>query len=273
MSDSDTRTSEGRVSRNAAEVYEEFFVPALFGEWAPRVADAAGIRTGAQVLDVACGTGVLAREAARRVGPDGRVVGVDVNPDMLGVARRLAPELEWLEASAEDLPIPDGAFDAVVSQFGLMFIRDRVRALREMWRVAAPGGRLAVAVCGPLDGSPGYAALVDLLDRLFGKAIADEMKAPFALGDADELHTLFVRAGIDDVTIETRPGAAHFASVDAWMHTDVKGWTLADRIDEPDYLRLLQAARTDLAEFVRDDGSVTFPFPAHVATAQKPGAS
>jgi ubiquinone/menaquinone biosynthesis C-methylase UbiE len=98
------------------------------------------------VLDVACGTGVVAREAARRVGPAGAVAGLDRNEGMLAVARRMAPGIAWRHGLAEALPFPDGAFDAVICQFGLMFFEDRGKALGEMWRALRPGGRLAVAV-------------------------------------------------------------------------------------------------------------------------------
>jgi ubiquinone/menaquinone biosynthesis C-methylase UbiE len=87
------------------------------------------------VLDVACGTGILASEASARVGPNGYVAGVDPNPGMLAVAARIAPSIEWRKGTAELLPYPDQSFDAVVSQFGLMFFIDRHQALREMLRV------------------------------------------------------------------------------------------------------------------------------------------
>jgi ubiquinone/menaquinone biosynthesis C-methylase UbiE len=173
-----------QVTRSAAEVYEEFFVPALFLEWAPRVADAAQIAPGQKVLDVACGTGVLAREAARRVGPGGAVTGLDRNEGMLAVARRKSPHIDWQLGMAEALGFADGTMDAVVSQFGLMFFEDRRAALREMWRVARPGGRIAVAVWAALESAPGYAAMTDLLQRLFGDRIADALRAPFTLGDS-----------------------------------------------------------------------------------------
>jgi ubiquinone/menaquinone biosynthesis C-methylase UbiE len=135
----------------AADAYEGLHVPALFQQWAPRLVEAAGVRSGHRVLDVACGTGVLAREAAATVGGDGFVAGLDASPGMLAVAERLAPEIEWRRGAAESLPYEDRSFDAVVSQFGLMFFRDRSAALREMSRALAPGGRLAVAVWESLE--------------------------------------------------------------------------------------------------------------------------
>src|SRR5690606_33009557 len=151
-------TSEIETRIDAAEAFETHFVPALFAEWAPRVADAAGLQTGHRVLDVACGTGVLAREAARRVGPQGFVWGLDLDDGMLTVAGRRAPEIEWRQGTAESLPYADRSFDAVVSQFGLMFFPDRTKALREMQRVLRPGGRIGVAVWDSLENTPAYAA-------------------------------------------------------------------------------------------------------------------
>ena len=158
-------SDRGQVSRSAAEVYEEFFVPALFRQWVQPVADAADIRAGDRVLDVACGTGILARHAATRVGAAGSVCGVDINEGMLAVARREAPEIEWRKGAAEALPFADDGFDAVVSQFGLMFFADQAKAIREMRRVLRPGGRLAVAVWDSLANTPGYAAMTALLQR------------------------------------------------------------------------------------------------------------
>jgi SAM-dependent methyltransferase len=141
-------SDRGQVSGNAAEVYEEFFVPALFREWAIRVADAADIQPGWRVLDVACGTGILARTIAERLGAKGSVVGLDLNEGMLQVAKRKAPAIEWRQGRAESLPFEAHSFDATVSQFGLMFFEDRRAALQEMARVLKPGGHLAVAVWG-----------------------------------------------------------------------------------------------------------------------------
>jgi ubiquinone/menaquinone biosynthesis C-methylase UbiE len=265
---SDTLT--GQVTRGAADVYEEFFVPALFQEWAPRVAEAARLAPGQTVLDVACGTGVLAREAATRVSPGGSVTGLDRNEGMLAVARRRAPAIEWRQGRAESLPFAERAFDAVVSQFGLMFFEDRSAALKEMWRVLRPGGRLAVAAWDAIEHSPGYADMTKLLQRLFGERIADELRAPFALGDPGIFRSLFATAGIANVEIRTLDGTARFPSLESWVHTDVKGWTLADLIDDTQYRTLLRQAAEGLQRYVQPDGTVAFSAPAHIATAIKP---
>jgi ubiquinone/menaquinone biosynthesis C-methylase UbiE len=261
-------SQRGQVTRGAADTYDEFFVPALFGAWAAPVADAAAIARGQDVLDVACGTGVLAREAARRVQPSGKVIGLDRNDGMLAVARRKAPEIEWRQGRAEALPFGGDRFDAVVSQFGLMFFEDRALALAEMWRVLKPGGRLAVAVWDALEHAPGYAAMTALLQRLFGERVADALRAPFALGDPEALAALAAKAGIP-AQITTREGAARFPSIDAWVHTDVKGWTLADMIDDGQYQQLRREAPRALARFVQPDGTVLFDAPAHILCATK----
>ncbi|MGF1631720.1 MAG: methyltransferase domain-containing protein [Kiloniellaceae bacterium] len=259
----------GQLSSSAAEVYEEFFVPALFGEWAPRLCDAAKVVEGERVLDVACGTGSFAREGARRGGADARVAGLDRNAGMLAVARRLAPDVDWREGLAEELPFGDGSFDVVASQFGLMFFEDRVKALAEMGRVLRPGGRLTVAVWDSLERTPGYQAMVGLLQRLFGEEIAGALRAPFVLGDPRELHRLFAAAGLPDPRIDTPVGAACFPSIADWVRTDVKGWTLANAIDDAQYAQLQQEAQRELRRFATADGAVRFDAPAHIATAVK----
>lgn len=201
---------------DAASAYEQLFVRALFQEWAPRVVAAAHIQPRHRVLDVACGTGVLAREAATRVGSTGSVAGLDPNPGMLAVAARLAPKIEWRQGTAESLPYADRSFDAVVSQFGLMFFTDRRRALREMLRVLDAGGHMAVTVWDSLDNTPAYAAEVALLERVAGQRAADALRAPFVLGDAKELATLFESAGVAPVAITTHQAGRSFPAFGRW---------------------------------------------------------
>ena len=258
----------GQVSAEAARIYDELFLPTLFGEWPPRVIEAARIQRGQRVLDVACGTGVLARAVAERVGQAGSTVGVDLNEGMLDVAREKAPEIEWHQAPAEALPLDDDSFDGVVSQFGLMYFEDQRGALMEMMRVLRPGGSLAVVVWDKLENSPGYAAEDQLFQRVFGDEAEDD--APYSLGDQQVLQRLFDSAGVSGADIQTYEGTARFPSIEAWIYADVKGWTMDDAIDDDGYERLLKEAKVDLARFVTADGTVVFPTPAHIVTASKP---
>ncbi|NTU80884.1 MAG: class I SAM-dependent methyltransferase [Chloroflexales bacterium] len=258
--------------RSPAEVYEERFVPALFQQWAPVVADAAGIGPGQQVLDVACGTGVLACAVAERVGQSGAVVGLDLNEAMLVVARRKGAAVTWEAGRAEALPFPEARFDAVVSQFGLMFFADQLAALRQMWRVLRPGGRLAVAVCGALDRSPGYAVLAELLHRLFGPPVADAFRAPFALGDPERLRALCETAGVVGVQVTQHDGTVRFASIADLVFTErACVWTLGGLLDEAQFARLLAEAGPALLPFTEADGTVAFAMPALIITATKRG--
>jgi SAM-dependent methyltransferase len=259
----------GQVTRGAADIYEEFFLPALFSQWAGRVADAAQLASGQKVLDVACGTGALACEAARRIDPGGAVAGLDRNEGMLAVARRKAPGIDWHLGRAEALPFANESFDAIVSQFGLMFFEDPGAALKEMWRVLRPGGMLTVAVWDTLEHTPGYAAMAALLQQLFGDRMANELRAPFILGDVEMLCSLFAQAGVIGVEIFTHVGAARFPSIESWVRTDVKGWTLADLIDDAQYRLLQREAKTALQRYTLADGTVVFNAPAHIATARK----
>lgn len=262
-----------RTQVDEAAVYEEFFVPALFRPWASRVIRAAQLRPGQRVLDVACGTGVLGREVAARVAPGGLVAGLDLDAGMLAVAEQLAPEIEWRQGTAESLPWPDRFFDAVVSQFGLMFFPDRDRAIREMLRVLAPGGRLAVAVWGSLEHTPAYAAEVELVQGLAGDRAADALRIPFALGDAEELAALLAAAGVASAKVVTASGVGRFPSTRSMLEADLRGWLPLVGVDLPEerIQRILSEAEQALRPWVRSEGEgIAFDLPAHIATGKRP---
>jgi ubiquinone/menaquinone biosynthesis C-methylase UbiE len=107
------------------------------------------------------------------------------------MTKPMEPRVDWRVGLAESLPFPSDTFDAVVSQFGLMFFPDRRQALREMLRVLAPGGRLVVAVWDSLDHIPAYAAEVALLERTAGRIAAEALSAPFVMGNREALNALF----------------------------------------------------------------------------------
>ena len=135
-----------QITAEAAELYEAAFVPSFFAQWAPVLCELAGVEAGDRVLDVACGTGIVARTAAERTGPAGRVVGLDLNEAMLDVARRVGPDLDWRQGDAASLPFPDRGFDVVLCQMALMFFPDRLAAVGEMARVVTGGGTVGLLV-------------------------------------------------------------------------------------------------------------------------------
>jgi len=255
----------------AARAYEALHVPALFGQWTTAVLDAAGVKAGDRVLDVACGTGVLGRTALARVGNGGSVAGIDPDPGMIAVASELAPAAEWRLGLAEELPYPEAAFDTVVSQFGMMFFEDRARAVREMLRVVPPGGSIAVAVWDGLDNTEAYAEAVDLFERMAGRDAAKALQAPFVLGDAGALAKIFADANADAVEVRTQPGTARFPSVRAMVEADLRGWlpVMGVVLEEDLIQAILDEAEDELEAYVNADGTVTFDVPAHIVTARR----
>lgn len=193
-------------SKSQAENYQRYFVPAIGGPVAEDLIEAAGLQAGERVLDVACGTGVVARLAADRVGPSGTVAGLDVNPGMLAVARVSTPSgisINWYEASAEAMPLPDGSFDVVLCQMGLQFMSDKPAALREMRRVLDRAGRLYVNVPGPKPSL--FGIMTEALARHIGPQAAAFLDVVFSLHDADDMTKLLRAAGFREVDVRATP--------------------------------------------------------------------
>ncbi|MET0987653.1 MAG: methyltransferase domain-containing protein [Steroidobacteraceae bacterium] len=262
-------TLEGQI--RAAQAYEALFVPALFGQWAAKVADAAHIQSGQRVLDIACGTGVLARGVASGMKSSGSVFGIDPNPGMIAVARQLAPGIEWREGVAESLPYADASFDAVVSQFGLMFFVDRREALREAMRVLVSGGHLVIAVWDSLETMPAYESEVALLENTVGRRAADALRAPFVLGHREGLLALAADAGVPSARVTTHRGTAQFPSIRALVEADLRGWLplMGISLNEDKIRQVLEAAERSLIAYRSADGRATFDLSVHFLEARK----
>jgi SAM-dependent methyltransferase len=182
-----------------------------------------------------------------------------------------AAPVEWHQAGAEALPLADAGFDVVCCQLGLQFFVDRPTALREMHRVLAPGGRLALMVWRSIDHSPGFAALLAALERHVGAAAAAVVRAPFSLSDDAELEALIRAAGFPDVAVERRAGAARFPSVEGLVRSYVAGSPLAGHIAQViDAVReaLVADVRAALASHASASG-LKFPMAALLASARK----
>lgn len=263
-----------QVAGSAPEVYERELVPAVFGPWAPILIDLAQPRPGERVVDIACGTGVVARSAAAKVGPTGIVAGVDLNPGMLMVARSLtttddAAAVQWHEASADSLPLPDGSFDIAYCQLGLQFFADRPAALREMRRVLPSSGRLALMVWRGINESPGFEAFAESLERNISPAAAAIMRAPFGLSDADELSGLVAAADFQSITVQRSVGTVEFPSVERFISSYVAGSPLAGHVSQASAAACEHlAADTKLAleKYVNSRG-LSFPIAAHLLVA------
>lgn len=255
----------------AAEQYESRFVPAMFGEWAPHLVELAGVAAGQAVLDVACGTGIVARAAAVRAGATGRVVGVDLHEAMLTVARRLRPDLDWRQGDVAALPFPDGEFDVVLCQSAMMFFPDPVRALGEMSRVATHDGTIAVQVWGKLESSAGYARFAEIVARRAGPDAVDLFGTYWALGDLRRFGDLFERAGLQVTATRTRLGAARFPSIDDFVTTEVESTPLLQRIDEHIYRQIREDAQDALRPFLTPSGDVAVPIEGHLVAARRRG--
>ncbi|MCC5907654.1 MAG: methyltransferase domain-containing protein [Balneolaceae bacterium] len=258
--------------KNTATNYEKLMVPALFVSWAERVLDEAGVEPGDRILDVACGTGIVARIAIKRTGSNGTsVTGLDPNPGMLAVAESKMSTTEWKEGVAEEIPFEDESFDVVVSQFGLMFFQDKSEALREMVRVLAPGGRLVVAVFDSLDNNPGYRAMTEIFAQVAGEEVADALRGPFSLGDTEKLKELCSKSGLSSAKVTTHSGKASFPDVLTMVLADVKGWfPLAGiHLTDEQIEEIVQQLESDLQEYISSDERLEFPMPAHFIKASK----
>lgn len=182
--------------------YEQVLVPAYVGPAAEALIARAGLRPGASVLDVGCGTGIAARAAKAVVGPAGHVVGIDVNRYMLDVARTLAHDIDFREGDARALPVGDHVFDVAVCAHTLQFIADRPRVCGQLARVVAPGGLVAVSAWEALDRNPYYASLADALLSFMGPAIAFAITSACTLGGDRALRDLLGGAGLTGVTVD-----------------------------------------------------------------------
>jgi ubiquinone/menaquinone biosynthesis C-methylase UbiE len=255
-----------QLDGTAPELYQRHLVPAVTAIWAADLVDRAAPAPSERVLDVACGTGVVARVAAERVGAAGSVDAVDVNVRMLAVARSLPGAVRWHHASALALPFADACFDVVLCQLGLQFFPDRPLALREMRRVLVSDGRVALNVFGPIEHNPATHALADALDRHLGADASRAKRAEHALADPDRLRELVAQAGFRATAIDTVRKTVRFASPADYVAVQLAATPLAAVVaeagvsgaDDDRTAAIMADVDTALARYVGDDG-VAFP--------------
>ena len=263
-------------STNPAEMYEEYFVTGIHGPWTPLFLGQAAPRAGERVLDVACGTGVVARQIARNLRLE-RLVGVDINPEMLDVARSKSEPIpggiEWQQGDAHALPFADEAFELALCQQGLQFFSDPGAALREMRRVVAPGGRAAVSVWRDLELHPLYEALCRSEARHLGTSI-EEVATPFMFGDTVELRRLLEASGFRGVEIRQLsrtvqfPQPKRFITLTLLAAASIIPESDMDANARAEMVRVVSEDVNDVLQEYMEGDVIKFPMYANVAVAQ-----
>src|SRR5262245_59135728 len=258
----------------AAELYERYPARYILGPWAPLLVDAARLAAGERVLDVACGTGVVARAAAKRVGRTGRVIGVDLNPGMIAVARSLpatsdAP-IEWLERSALDLRLENASFDVVLCQQGLQFFPDKVVALKEMRRVLDPSGRLALSVWNSNRIGVYSEAVSAALARFVGHEVAERFTASRKAPASAELQRLATEAGFSAAEVSVTRISLHLPRIDEFVLHHLAATPVAadlDAVDAEVCKKIGMNVVGQLQSYADGDG-ITYPEETYVLTAR-----
>lgn len=269
-----------QLEGSAAELYQRYLVPAITTKWAQDLIDRVQPRAGEAVLDIACGTGVLARLAAQKV-TDGQVTGLDLNPGMLAVARDLPNDgrpITWIEGSALDLPFPPDSFDVVLCQLGLQFFPDQKRAVREMRRVLRNSGRAALSVYSPIERTPGAHAFVLALDEVLGTDSSRIKRGEHSFAKPAELEILLRDCGFAGVEVQTVTQTIAFPSVLDYVRFQLLATPmtilLKDRTEDERQAIISSVASKTTAlstPAMLDGGRFAFPQEAYVAIAKGSG--
>lgn len=252
------------LDTTAAEGYEKYIVPAIMMPLIKNVIDTAAPLPGEQVLDVACGTGMVARQIAPLVAPGGTVSNLDFDPAMLQVARGLVGvppgvTVTWHCASALSMPFDDGAFDLVFCLNGLQFLPDTASGLAEMRRAIKPDARLIITVLNNIDRCKGHSMVLRGLERC-GVDPTPMLKA-FTLGDADKLESLARNAGFKQISVRTLhdrvrfPSARHF--VEALAAGAVATRHALARLPADQRERFLSEMDAEFLEYAEGNGVAT----------------
>jgi ubiquinone/menaquinone biosynthesis C-methylase UbiE len=269
--------SHWQLEGSAAELFQRYLVPAITSKWAEDLVRRAQLRTGELVLDVACGTGVVARLAATKVRP-GQVTGLDLNAGMLAVARSLPNEgapISWTEGSALDMKFPSGRFDVVLCQQGLQFFPDQPAALREMRRVLREGGRAALSVYSPIEQTPGANAFVQALDQVLGPDASRIKRGEHSFANPGQLESLLRDAGFAGVVVSTVKQTIVFPSVLDYVRFQLVATpmtVLLKEKTEPERQAVILSVASKTATLstlaMCEGGKFTFPQEAYVAIAR-----
>ena len=264
-----------QLTEDGPEAYERSIVPAFSGAWAKDLVKRAALKKGERVLDVACGTGIVARYATKSVGENGQVAGVDVNDVMIDKARQISADtgkaIDWRQGDIAALPFSDKEFDAVLCQQGLQYFPDRELALKEMFRVLVPGGRIILSVWRPIQYFPFYIALHKALGRYVNADAALTLASAFTHGDTELLKSLCNNAGFRNIHIRLVIKQMRSPSLEEFFYGGMAASPFAGAIlalDDTIRNKMLQSIEEPLLNYIDDDG-LAAPMECYVMTARK----
>jgi ubiquinone/menaquinone biosynthesis C-methylase UbiE len=196
-----TKKSGWQLSGDGPDAYEKYIVPAYTGAWAKEIVNRACLSEGEKILDVACGTGLVARIASEKQSSTDLIYGLDVNEVMVKKAQEIEENIKWHHSDVTDMPFPNNHFDVIFCQQGLQYFPDPALALKEMNRVLAGNGRILLSVWRPIEYSPFYASLYKVLEKYISIKAASTLSGAFNFGDLRKLKTLFANAGFNNINI------------------------------------------------------------------------
>ena len=269
------KKSGWQLCKGGPEAFEKYIVPAFGGVWAQDIVKRAALRKGDRILDVGCGTGIVARYAYKALGDSVHITGVDVNDVALEKVREIsarhAAPIEWKQADVTTLPFSDDTFDALLCQQGLQYFPDRFLALKEIKRVLVDEGRIVFSVWRPIEFSPLYLTLHKALETYINREAASILLSAYTLSDPMQLKALFEGAGFKNVKIRIVIRQMRYSPLEEFLFGSLSASPFANDIlalegtvrDE-----MFQEIRNSISNYIDDDG-LAAPMECYVVSATK----
>ena len=270
-----TEVESWQIAGDSPAAYEEYLVPGFFKPWADKLVQLSSPSPGSDILDVACGTGIVARTAASKLGSDARVTGLDINQQMLNKASEMAEmeglEIDWQQGDAGDLPFEDNRFDNLFCQQAMQFFPEPQQVLNEMQRVLKPGGVLALNILRSIPFNPAYKILADELEEHAGGTAGTMMRSPFPDWGQNTIHNIVAEAGFEDIQIHLEIISMRYPSPEEFLRREAASSPLAEEIEtmEPERRKMLVEDLKISLEAYTDDRGVVFPMETFMVMARK----
>jgi ubiquinone/menaquinone biosynthesis C-methylase UbiE len=270
-----TEIESWQIAGNSPAAYEKYLVPGFFKPWAEKLVHLSSPAPGSSILDVACGTGIVARTAASKAGSGARITGLDINPQMLGKATEMAEneglEIEWQQGDAGDLPFEDNRFDHLFCQQAMQFFTEPQQVLVEMHRVLRPEGMLTLNILRSIHHNPAYKILADKLEKHAGDTAGTMMRSPFPDWNQKTIRNMVEEAGFGNIRIHLEIISMRYPSPEEFLRREAASSPLAREIEamEPETRMELVDDLNRSLEACTDDRGVVFPMETTVIITRK----